>query len=212
MQTKIHGMKSPVSCAGLDRITIKGSQSREPIPFTANRMSKCFSLCSPLRVLVKTAKWCCASSVDPKPGFHFPDVRPNEKWTWKLWQRWVQEEESVGNEARVWMCVMLLGLFNQSGVFSTTGQAVEMLWFNNNSPQCSSEDWKREKSNTWSGVVHSSSASASGCMVICNCRPDKSHRGLSADVTGRNRCLIYCRICWAVWRHWSRRLSRGLWL
>lgn len=48
MQTKNQGMKSPVSCAGLDRFTIKGSKSREPIPFAANRMSKCFSLRSPL--------------------------------------------------------------------------------------------------------------------------------------------------------------------
>lgn len=47
---------------------------------------------------------------------------------------------------REWeMCVMLLGFFNQSRVFSTTGQAVEMLRFNNNSPHCSSEDRKREK-------------------------------------------------------------------
>lgn len=83
MQTNIRGMKSPVSCAGLDRITIKGSKSVEPIPFAANRMSKCFSLCSPLWVLVKTAKWCCASSEDPKPSFHFIVVRANEKRTWK---------------------------------------------------------------------------------------------------------------------------------
>lgn len=214
MQTKIQGMKSPVSCAGLDRITIKGSKSREPFLFAANRMSKCFCLRSPppLWVLVKTAKWCCASSEDPKPCFHVMDVRANEKRTWKLWQRRVQEEERVGNEARVGnVCVWCSsGLFNQSRVFSTTGQAVEMLWFNNNSPRRSSEDWKRRESNVQGRLVHSSCASASGCMVICNCRPDKSHRGLSADVTGRNRCLIYCHICWAVWRHWSRRLTRGL--
>lgn len=85
-----------VSCAGLDRIAIKGSKSREPILFAANRMRKCFSLAlSPLRVLVKTAKWCCASSEDPKPSFHFMDVTANEKRTWKLWQRRVQEVEEV---------------------------------------------------------------------------------------------------------------------
>lgn len=101
MQTKIQGMKSPVSCAGLDRITIKGSKSREPIPFAPNRMSKCFSLCSRLWVLVNAAKWCCASSEDPKHGFQFMDVSANEKRTWKLWQRIAQEQESVGNEARI---------------------------------------------------------------------------------------------------------------
>lgn len=83
MQTEIQGMKSPVSCAGLDRITIKGSKSREPIPFAANRMSRCFSLCSPLWVLVKTAKQCCASSEDLEPRFHFMHVRANKKRTWK---------------------------------------------------------------------------------------------------------------------------------
>lgn len=43
MQGKIQGTKSPASCAGLDRTLIKGRQSREPILFVANRMSKCFS-------------------------------------------------------------------------------------------------------------------------------------------------------------------------
>lgn len=49
MRKKIQRLKSPVSCAGLDRITIKGRQSKEPIPFAANRMSKCFSFQSDSR-------------------------------------------------------------------------------------------------------------------------------------------------------------------
>lgn len=40
---------------------------------------------------------------------------------------------------------MLLGLFNQSRVFSTTGQAEERLCFNNNFPHCSFEDGKSKK-------------------------------------------------------------------
>lgn len=110
------------------------------------------------------------------------------------------------------MCDAAWVLFNQSRVFSTTGQAGEMLRFNNNSSTAHLKTEKREKERKLHrerDPVHSSSASASGCMVICNCQADKSHRGLSADVTGRNRCLIYCHICRAVRRHWSRRLSRG---
>lgn len=38
---KTQGMESPASGVGLDRITIKGSQNREPVPFAANRISKC---------------------------------------------------------------------------------------------------------------------------------------------------------------------------
>lgn len=60
---------------------------------------------------------------------------------------------------------------------------------------------EERETNTESRLLHSSSASACGCAVICNCRPDKSHRGLSAHVTGWNRFLIYCHICWAEWKH-----------
>lgn len=213
-----------MSCAGLDRITIKGSKSREPLPFAANRMSKCFSPRSPLEVLVKTAKWCCASLEDPKTRLHFIDssglmTRKMKTMTqlsarWRKCRKWSESEECVAP-------VMLLGLFNESRVFSTIGQAVEMLRFNNNSLPRSSEDWKGEKvththTNTHTSkcvlavrLARSSSASGSGCMVIYNCRRDKSQRGLRTHVTGRNRCLIYCHMCWAAWRHWSRRLSRG---
>ncbi len=212
MQTKIQGMKSLVSCAGLDRITIKGSKGGSPSPLLQTEWINV----SPCALLSEFLSRQQSGSVPalkiPSPAFTL--------WMSGLMKR---EHENYGKDEckkkkeremkREWeMCVMLLSLFNQSSMFSTTGQAVEMLWLII-TPLCSSEDTQRERereSTTESRLVHPSSATASGCMVICNCRPDKSHRGLSADVTGRNRCLIYCHICWAEWRHWSRRLSRGL--
>lgn len=48
-QTKIRGKKkSPVTSTGLDKTTIKGSNSEAPNSFAANRMSKYISLRSSL--------------------------------------------------------------------------------------------------------------------------------------------------------------------
>lgn len=71
------GRDSPVSGSGLHRGPIKGSRSREPVLFGANRMSKCSSLCSLPKSLSKQQ----SSAVPAQKIFHSMDVRANETTT-----------------------------------------------------------------------------------------------------------------------------------
>lgn len=134
-----------------------------------------------------TVTWCHASHDDPKLGF--------TSWMSSLIKQ-------------VFQNMTIENVSNAPGVISLNQWTPYKCLVCLNHVKNITAHLKTDKA-TQSILIHLFYPPAFRCIVICICQFQESHRGLSTDASGRNRCLIYRHICWSLRGLWSRSLRRA---